>query len=775
MLFSTSHKKPVFLVLLVIPFPFLVNPLFSVDDLLIRKNHVSETFLTGIKEELPIVMARADYRERIKGYLSSGGNSNLSFPRTITDRHYEWGFLHLAVGKASARSREEMEEQDRDVELVRFLIGKVNINHKDSNERTALHLAAYSGPGRVIEVLLQEGKAYPLYFDKLYLLPSDYHVLAHVFNDATVYSHPILMASEKSAEKRLSETHTTKEKAAFIRSFEESCSSTQLSYALLGARILAKDKATFSVSGFLNLISDVLPSPIALGTQGLALVADLAEQNLEEKSRQKYVSNFQRIFNKETAFRNTAHFLANRYELFIQALTEQGAADLGDYAAEKVNDYLQSEQCDGFRFVAQIEAMLANIEKDAFLQKKVKLKQPKGSKSEVCAWKIFNIKQNRTLLADREEIPAMPVGVGYRYDKEEEERLNALVRIVDESAPTTAVENVSIREENIKPVDMLDFSQLSLEKSLVDALRNNYTPQQAETVISLNLAHQHITSDVAASLNQFSNLQSLNLTDTRIEQEALQKMEQLSLNHLLEVDWRRNASIAINKPTLVLLSRAVDALNRTASRVQHLFDNDTLNKLGHYHEENGDIEKALGFYESGTDAFNKLAFVKLSTQRSTNDDHAFSREYRCLSDLVAMHDSHGQYMMAYLYKNAKADTLRKLRALNVVSASMNENEAKEDLKSKAIDLYKLAAEIGGHTRAAKALAQMYDARKPQLFAPRPSGGHQTSRCQLEEELKYWRIAAQGQRSVLEGAKEYVESAPENISRIEMALNQLMQQ
>lgn len=734
--------------------------MFSAEDLPVRRHHVTETFLARIKDELPIVMARVDYRERVRGYLNAGGNPNLLFPRTTTDRTYEWGFLHLAVAKAASRSRDERAEQDQDVDLIRFLIGKIDVNARDSHKRTALHLAAYKGPGKVVEVLLQDGGAHPLCFDRLRLLPTDYHSLAQVFEGATIYQLSRLIEAEGAEVNRVYAANDKKEKAAFIRAFEQSCSTTQLSYKLLGARILAKDSNKLSVSNFLNLMSTVLPSPAALGAQGLAVVASFVEQSQEESSRQKYVNNFEKILNKETIFRNVAYWLANLYGTLIQEeLTEQGAADLGRYAAKKVNRFLASDDFDGFYFIEQIEKMLQNVEMGTFNPTKV---ESKRSQEGICACTIFNPNLQKRR-ANAMEIAAIELTSGhYSYDREEEARLEALVRV---EVPVT---------EETDGSEVWDLSHLFSEKSLLETLRD-CPSERTSTVTSLNLAHNRVTTEVVECLQKFSDLRFLGLARTNIEQDALQKIGQLTLNHLVEVDWRGNSSISINKTTLSFLSCCLDSLNSNSPHVKHLLDNDTVYKLGQYHEENGVMDKALHYYELGGDSLNKLAFIKLSTQRSRNDDHVFRREYRCLSDLVAMNDSHGQYLMAHLYKSAKDDTIRNLKALGVVPATMSDSDAKKDLMLRTIDLYRLAAEGGGHTRAAKALAQMHDARKPQISVPRPRGGHPDARYQLEEELKYWKIAAQGQRGVLDGSREYVESAPENIARVEEALRQITKQ
>ncbi|HCU06861.1 MAG TPA: hypothetical protein DIC42_04700 [Holosporales bacterium] len=197
----------------------------------------------------------------------------------------------------------------------------------------------------------------------------------------------------------------------------------------------------------------------------------------------------------------------------------------------------------------------------------------------------------------------------------------------------------------------------------------------------------------------------------------------------------------------------------------HGIDNYILYRLGQFHEKKRGIEDALNFYELCYDASNHEAFYKLSTQRPRGDDCILIRDYDCLSQLVSLDNIRGSYLMGRLYKNEKRDlhTLRTLRARGVINEKMDDAAAVQYLREQSDHLYRLAA---GHRRTSQSIAiSLRESREAvhDFF---------TKRQLLEEELKYWKIAARGVAGTEDEAISKVESAQENIAKIEAYLHQL---
>jgi hypothetical protein len=750
MIFHSISSKSLYHLSALLCLCFFMAPLSAADELSVKPYHVPKTFLVDIKERMPIIMAQPTYRQKIKGYLQHGGNPNFSFPRTTDDIQCEWTFLHLAITKASSRRQGEESEQQQDIELIRLLIKmKIDINNTDSHGRTALHLAAYSGPGTVIDILLHEGGANPLCFDHLRLLSSDYHVWSHFFNGLTHYKQSSFQDAEEAVRSRYAINNP--QQAAFMNIFQRHCEMTLLSNQLLQVNILAKNKAAMSVSGFFNVISNVLPAPLSPGAQALAVAAEIMEDSMEELRRQTYVEHAAQLFNKETVFKNLAYFLATIYESSIQELTEGGASKLGEYAAKKVNKYLESEDFNSVFFIQNIERLLGDLKGRSVLPTKVDCQN--GTCIPAC--EIFNPRLRQVKKGQRPNEPLILPHSGARYDEEEEIRLKILVGLIAEQASAAEAGGEKIVDLSTFNGELLTFLQ-------------SYPQDQATSLTSLNLSYHRMTQDVVRTLSQFSSLRDLFLIGVEFDSDALITMGHLSLLKIKKVDWRQNSRTLQSELLLSLFSKCLKDWKDHGLTVNHVIDNDVLYRLGQYHETKREIEDALNFYELGFDAPNKLAFYKLSTQRSRGDDHILRQEYDCLTQLVDLNNIRGQYLMGRLYKNAKRDRhiLRTLRSCNIIDKNMDENGAIQYLREQSDRLYRLAAE-GGHTRAAQSIA--LSLREFRETAPGP----QIKRQLLEEELKYWKIAARGVGSPDDEAISKVESAPENIAKIEAALHQLV--
>jgi hypothetical protein len=748
MFFRALFSKPLFSLYCLLVTCFFITPLLSSDELSVKSYHVPRTFLADIKERMPLSMAKSTYRESVKEYLQQGGNPNLSFPRSTEDTEYEWGFLHLAVAKTTSRKQGEEREQHQDIAFLRWLITmKVDINQMDSQGRSALHLAAYSGPGIVIDILLHEGGANPLCFDHLRLLPSDYHVWSHFFNELTHYKQSSFQDAEKALRSRYAMNNP--QQGAFMHALQSHCEMTLLSHQLLQVNMLAKNKATISVSGFFNAISSVLPSPLATGTQALAVVVDVLEDSREERRRQTYVEHAAQLFNKETVFKNLVYFLATLYGSSLQELTEEGARKLGEYAAKKVNKYMESEAFSSFFFIQNVEKLLSDLKGGSILPTKVEYQN--GISLPAC--EIFNPALRQVKKAQPTIVHPLLLQGGVRYDKEEEMRLKILVGLAEPLSPRK-MESEKILDLSTYKEELLPFLQ-------------NYPPEQALNITSLNLSYHRITPEIIKTISRFSSLRELSLKSVEFHPQALTIMRFLSHTHLKTVDWRQNSRTLQSEVLLSHFSGCLKEWKERGLTVSHAIDNDILYRLGKYHEARRELEEALSFYELGSDASNSVAFYKLSTQRPRRDDPILQQEYDCLAYLVAQEDIKGYYLMGQHYKSAKKDrhTLRTLRAKGVIDEKMNDDAATQYLREQADHLYRLAAE-GGHTRAAQSIA--HSIRE----AAKSIKDIHIKRQLLQEELKYWKIAVRGTEGVEDESVSKVESAPENIAKIEAALYQL---
>lgn len=236
-----------------------------------------------------------------------------------------------------------------------------------------------------------------------------------------------------------------------------------------------------------------------------------------------------------------------------------------------------------------------------------------------------------------------------------------------------------------------------------------------------------LSASTLSYLKQLGGLKVLNLSNTHLGIEALKMLKTANLNlEMLRV---------CNNPTLI---EAADEqlINCTERYGTTYFDPILHQRLGKYHERGGEEAKAIKLYGDCEDPTTQLALAELYLRKKT-DDPIFELGFSLLQRLADQGYVEAQYILGHIFERSETDISNYLRNNILVTEESEEMDLDKRSFRKAVYWYKLAAEQQ-HKNAANALARLYEDRK--IIVPVRSGQPRDERHQIEEALKYYRIA-----------------------------------
>lgn len=286
----------------------------------------------------------------------------------------------------------------------------------------------------------------------------------------------------------------------------------------------------------------------------------------------------------------------------------------------------------------------------------------------------------------------------------------------------------SIKEHLVEDSSRLNLSGHHLnERSLWEV--NDFVRHKGNYQIkTLDLSNNALSSMSLQYLTSFKDtLETLNLNGIGLNEEGLRQLK----THLLSAGQTIKRLVARGNPELESIEthQLVDLLS---SYCETELDSEVNYKLGLHYQQRKDFARAVSYYQANgvDDQRNQLALAQLYLMGHGTQDDPLAQGYQICETLGGRGNAEAQYILGHLF--AKPD-----RAILTILQVKNPELDKSSYLMRAADYYKLAADQQ-HKSAAKALANLY--YKGTIKAFIPQGSPKDERHQLQEALKYYKIA-----------------------------------
>ena len=281
---------------------------------------------------------------------------------------------------------------------------------------------------------------------------------------------------------------------------------------------------------------------------------------------------------------------------------------------------------------------------------------------------------------------------------------------------------------------------------LMHALSANNMP----TVTCLDLSHNQLSTNQLSYLGKLQSLTSLNLSNTNLTIQGLTLLKNTNLA-LQVLTARQNPALenAENQELSFLMNR-----------YETIYVDPILHhRLGGYYKSEGNYDKAVKLYRDSQDADNQFELAQLYLMQDPSTPE-FDQGFQVMEELTEKGYKEAQRSLGRFYHRANTAIQQYLIKNKKIPAANSEKELKKACLKQAEYWYKLAARQG-EKYAALALAKMYE--EEEIIAAIPADQPRDNRYQLQEALRYYRIAQEA------GSTEVIK----NIQKLEKELKGIL--